>query len=115
MASSPASRGPRTSCAIPIFRCGSRTSRWVSPTAVALLTAVAANEIFEVRTVSVDGSAPGVESLSTTVAEPVTGLVGSPDPGLATYSVTPTNLIDLSDRAPYGFVGGPATSFGYVG
>jgi len=88
---------------------------WSSPTSITVLTPIIDPEIFEARTVSVDGSQANAESFSTTVSEPLIGLTGSPAGDLVTLGVTATGLVDLSTGAVYGFVGPPPRSIGYAG
>lgn len=87
---------------------------WTSPTTIALLTPAVAGEVFEVRTLRVDGSPPGADALSTTVAAPVSGLLGAPTDDLPTYGVTPNGLVDLASGSTSA-LREPASSLGYVG
>ncbi|MCD4525353.1 LpqB family beta-propeller domain-containing protein [Nocardioides sp. cx-173] len=87
---------------------------WTSPTSVALLSEVVPGELFEVRTVVVDGAPAGVEALSTTVNEAVLGLAGSPVPGARQYAVTDEGVVDLLTSRVVELEGRPA-SLGYVG
>ncbi len=92
-----------------------RDIAWASPTSVAVLS-VLTDELSQVRTVSVDGSPPGIDALSTTLRGQVQGLAGSPAPAESLYAVTRTSLLDLSN--PYrGNIAHDAadTSIGYVG
>ncbi len=91
-----------------------RDIAWTSPTTIALLTPVDPGSVYEVRSVSVDGSPTGADALST-LTERVRGLAGSPMADLPTYGLTDTGLLDLTDGGSYGFVGDPATSIGYAG
>jgi hypothetical protein len=50
-----------------------------------------------VRTIPVDGSPPGLDSLSTTLRGRVGALVGSPVGDENLYAVTRRSLIDLSN------------------
>lgn len=88
---------------------------WNSPTSISFLTPILDQQIFEARTVSVDGSPASAESFSTTVSEPLIGLTGSPAADLVTLGVTATGLVDLVSGAVYGFVGPPPRSIGYAG
>ncbi|WP_340537525.1 LpqB family beta-propeller domain-containing protein [Nocardioides sp. GXZ039] len=92
-----------------------RDIAWTSPTTIALLMPVDPGAIYEVRTVSVDGSPTTSEPLSTTLAEPVRGLAGSPMTDLPTYGVTDQGLINLTDGGSYGFLGDPASDIAYAG
>ncbi len=69
---------------------------WTSTTSIALLSQIVPGELFEIRTVAVDGAPAGTEALSTTVSESVTGLVGSPVEQLPQYAVTRDSLVDLA-------------------
>ncbi|MCH1990998.1 LpqB family beta-propeller domain-containing protein, partial [Achromobacter xylosoxidans] len=91
-----------------------RDVAWSAPSRLALLVRLDPAGLFEVRTVSVDGSPASVEALPT-VTEPLSGLVGSPRAGLPLYGTTRTGLIDLAEGGPYGFVGGTPSSIAYVG
>ena len=74
---------------------GSATSPGARPTSVAVLS-VLTDELSQVRTVSVDGSPPGLDSLSTTLRGRVRALAGSP---VAPRACTPSpgaSLLDLS-------------------
>jgi len=76
---------------------------WTSPTTVAVLTAVVPDELYETRSLSVDGApsslvvrAPDAgRLLSTSVSAPVAGLAASPDPEVERYAWTDTGLVDL--------------------
>ncbi|WP_193607310.1 LpqB family beta-propeller domain-containing protein [Nocardioides lijunqiniae] len=87
---------------------------WTSATSIALLSQVVPGELFEVRTVAVDGSPAGVEALSTTVNEQVVGLAGSPVPEAQQYAVTRNGLVDLTTSRVIGLEEA-VTSLGYVG
>ncbi len=69
---------------------------WRTPTTVAVLH-VLTDELSQVRTISVDGSPPGVSSLSTTLRGRVLSLAGSPVEDESLYAVTRTSLLDLSN------------------
>ena len=88
---------------------------WTSPTTLALLTPLEADKIYAVRTIGVDGSPSSAESLPTPLPGPVAGLAGTPVADLPLFAVTRDNIVDLTDGAPYGFVGDPATSVSYAG
>lgn len=72
---------------------------WTSPTSIALLSQVVPGELFEVRTVAVDGAPAGAEALSTTISARVVGLAGSPVDGARQYAVTRDSLVDLATGA----------------
>lgn len=88
---------------------------WRGPTTVAVLH-VLTDELSQVRTISVDGSPPGLDSLSTTLRGRALALAGSPDPSDSLYAVTRSSLIDLSsfDRGNAS-VEPRASRFTYVG
>ena len=69
---------------------------WTSATSVALLSQVVPGELFEVRSVAVDGAPAGVEAFSTTVNARVVALAGTPVEGGRQYAVTRESLVDLS-------------------
>ncbi len=69
---------------------------WTSATSVALLSQVVPGELYEVRTVAVDGAPAGLETLSTTVNARVVALAGTPVEGGRQYAVTRDSLVDLS-------------------
>ena len=73
-----------------------RDIAWHSPTTVAVLH-VLTDELSQVRTIPVDGSPPGLDSLSTTLRGRVGALVGSPVGDENLYAVTRRSLIDLSN------------------
>ena len=92
-----------------------RDIAWSGPTTVAVLSALT-DELSQVRTVSVDGSPPGLDGLATTLRGRVQGLAGSPVPSESLYALTPTTLLDLSNAYRGGVLHDPAdTSLGYVG
>ena len=72
-----------------------RDIAWRSPTTLAVLHALT-DDLAQVRTISVDGSPPGLDSLSTTLRGRVLGLAGSPVLTQSLYTITRTSLIDLS-------------------
>ena len=88
---------------------------WQNPTTIAVLH-VLTGELSQVRTIAVDGSPPGLDSLATTLRGRVLSLASSPVEAESLYAVTRSNLIDLSSSE-----GGNATlepdvtSLGYVG
>ena len=87
---------------------------WTSPTSVALLSQVVPGELFEVRTVAVDGAPAGTEALSTTVSARVVSLAGAPLEDSRQYAVTRDSLVDLGTGGVLG-LGGLYTSLDYVG
>jgi hypothetical protein len=68
---------------------------WQTPTTVAVLH-VLTDELSQVRTISVDGSPPGLDSLSTTLRGRILALASSPVDSESLYAVTRSSLIDLS-------------------
>ncbi len=88
---------------------------WTSSTQIALLSPIAPGELFEVRTLAVDGAPTDADSLSTTIAVPVSGLAGTPVPERNQYAVTRTGLVDLTTRATQSFAEGVFASVDYVG
>lgn len=67
---------------------------WQTPTSVAALTKVT-GELWDVRSVAVDGAPASVESLRT-VNGPVSSLAGSPVPGQGLLVLAPDAVLDLS-------------------
>jgi hypothetical protein len=92
-----------------------RDIAWTSPTSIAVLHRVA-KQLFEVRTISVDGSPSGVDDLLTQISGPVRALAGSPVRLESLYAVTDSSLDDLT-RGEAGDVEiDPAVTFiDYVG
>ena len=72
---------------------------WSSATSVAVLHGLA-RQLFQVRTISVDGSPPGPDSLLTTLPGKITGLAASPEQSESLFAVTRTGLLDLTQDAP---------------
>lgn len=91
-----------------------RDIAWTSPITVSLLTQVVPGELFEVRTVGVDGVPTGVDTLSTTVSGRVRSLAGTPVPGTTQYAVTARGLVDISTNQQVE-LDGPVTSLDYPG
>ena len=92
-----------------------RDIAWHTPTTVAVLH-VLTDELSQVRTISVDGSPPGLDSLSTTLRGRVQGLVGSPVEAEGLYAATRSTLIDLSSSTSGNAALDPrVTTLGYVG
>ena len=91
-----------------------RDLAWTSPTAMAVLHRIA-GQLYEVRTVPVDGSPAGVEDLLTTLPTRVNGLVGSPVAAEQLLAVTRSGLLDpRGELEQAGLVAG-TRSIGYVG
>ncbi|WP_127480770.1 LpqB family beta-propeller domain-containing protein [Nocardioides pantholopis] len=74
-----------------------RDIAWLNPTTVAALTRVG-GQLWEVRTVSVDGAPMSQDSVAT-LRGPVRGLVGSPVAGQGLLVVTGAQALDLSGSA----------------
>jgi Lipoprotein LpqB beta-propeller domain/Sporulation and spore germination len=72
---------------------------WASATSVAVLHRLA-KQLFQVRTIPVDGSPPGPDSLLTTLPGKVTGLVASPEQSESLFAMTRSGLLDLTQDAP---------------
>ncbi|MDN4174995.1 LpqB family beta-propeller domain-containing protein [Nocardioides sp. SOB77] len=70
---------------------------WRSPTSVAVLHRLA-DELFEVRTLSVDGAPAGAESAATTLRGRYVGLAGTPVASGTVWAVTRTGLVDVSSQ-----------------
>jgi hypothetical protein len=87
---------------------------WGSATSVAVLHRLA-RELFQVRTISVDGSPPGPDSLLTTLPGRVTGLVASPVESESLFAVARTGLLDLTQDTPAPTVDPRVRSLDYVG
>ena len=87
---------------------------WSSATSVAVLHRLA-RQLFQVRTLSVDGSPPGPDSLLTTLPGKVTGLAASPEQSESLFAVTRNGLLDLTQDAPATAVDPRIRSLRYVG
>jgi hypothetical protein len=87
---------------------------WSSPTSVAVLHRLA-RQLYQVRTISVDGSPPGPDSLLTTLPGRVTALVASPVQSESLFAVTPAGLLDLTQDTPAPEVDPEVRSLEYVG
>ena len=87
---------------------------WSSATSVAVLHQLA-RELFQVRTISVDGSPPGPDSLLTTLPGKVTGLVSSPEQSESLFAITRSGLLDLTQDAPVTALDPRLRSLDYVG
>ncbi|MGZ4777521.1 MAG: LpqB family beta-propeller domain-containing protein [Oryzihumus sp.] len=92
-----------------------RDLAWQSPTTVAALD-VLTDQLVQVRTISVDGSAPSLDSLSFTLRGHVVSLAGSPADDQPLYAVFGSSIYDLS-RSERGStsLGAPVSALGYVG
>lgn len=89
---------------------------WAGPTRIVALQALAGEEFFGVRTISVDGSPPGSDSLANTLTGKVLGLVSSPVPSETLYAVTNSLLLDQTNTVRQNVPLDPrVTSLGYVG
>jgi len=87
---------------------------WSSATSVAVLHQLA-RQLFQVRTISVDGSPPGPDSLLTTLPGRVTGLVSSPVQSESLFAITRSGLLDLTQDAPVTALDPRVHSLDYVG
>lgn len=87
---------------------------WSSPTSIAVLHRLA-RQLFQVRTISVDGSPPGPDSLLTTIPGQVTGLVASPVQSESLFAVTKAGLLDLTQDTPAPEVDPRVRNLDYVG
>ena len=87
---------------------------WSSATSIAVLHRLA-RQLFQVRTISVDGSPPGPDSLLTTLPGKVTGLVASPEPSVSLFARTREGLLDLTRDAPSTGVDPRVRALDYVG
>jgi len=87
---------------------------WSSPTSVAVLHRLA-RQLFQVRTLSVDGSPPGPDSLLTTIPGQVSGLVASPVQSESLFAVTSDGLLDLTQDTPAPEVDPRVRNLDYVG
>ncbi len=87
---------------------------WSSPTSVAVLHRVA-KELFELRTIAVDGAPSGVDDLLTTLPGRVLGLASSPVAEETLFAVTNTSLLDPRGEVPQAGLDAETTLVGYVG
>jgi hypothetical protein len=88
---------------------------WQTPTTVAVLH-VLTGELSQVRTIAVDGSPPGLDSLATTLRGRVLSLAGSPVESETLYAVTNSGLLDQTNAARKDVgLDSDVTSLGYVG
>ena len=91
-----------------------RDIAWNSTTSVAILHR-AAKELFQVRTVSVDGAPSGLDDLLTTLPGRFIALAASPVAAEPLYAITPTSLYDPTPEAPDASIDSSVTQVGYVG
>lgn len=87
---------------------------WSSTTSLAVLHR-AAKELFQVRTIAVDGAPSGVDDLLTTLPGRVTALAASPVREEPLYAVTASSLVDPRAEAPEASLDSSVTQVGYVG
>jgi hypothetical protein len=87
---------------------------WSSATSIAVLHRLA-RQLYQVRTLSVDGSPPGPDSLLTTLPGRVTGLVASPVQSESLFAITRSGLLDLTQDAPASVLDSRVRSLDYVG
>lgn len=87
---------------------------WSSPTSLAVLQQLA-RQLYQVRTVPVDGSPPGPDSLLTTLPGQVTSLVASPRQSESLFAATRTGLLDLTQDAPATTLDPGTRGLNYVG
>lgn len=87
---------------------------WASATSVAVLHRLA-GQLYRARTISVDGSPPGADSLLTTLPGRVTGLVASPEDNESLFAFTGNGLLDLTRDTPTLAVDPGVDSLHYVG
>ncbi|MCW2793453.1 MAG: hypothetical protein JWO76_2551 [Nocardioides sp.] len=89
---------------------------WSGPTKVVALQALVGGQLFAVRTISVDGSPPGSDSLANTLTGKVLGLVSSPVPSETLYAATTSLLLDQTNAVRQNVpLDSRITSLGYVG
>lgn len=91
-----------------------RDIAWTSPTSVAVLHR-AAKELFQVRTIAVDGAPSGVDDLLTTLTGRVRALAGSPLRTEPLWAVTNTSLVDPRGESPGATLDSSVTMVEYVG
>lgn len=87
---------------------------WSSPSSLAVLHRVA-SELFELRTLAVDGAPSGVDDLLTTLPGRMLGLATSPVAEETLYAVTNTSLLDPRGDAAQAGLDAGTTLVGYVG
>ena len=88
---------------------------WLTATSIVVLHPIG-EELFQVRTASVDGAPGGIDDLSVTLDGRIEGLIGTPDPRQSTYAVAEGRLVDLSGPTGGDLRVDPGiTSLGYVG
>jgi hypothetical protein len=92
-----------------------RDIAWLSPTSIVVLHPIG-QQLFQVRSTSVDGAPADVDDLSLTIDERVLGLAGTPNPAQSTYAIVRGGLIDVSGPSGGDLDVAPGiTSLGYVG
>jgi hypothetical protein len=74
-----------------------------------------AGELYQVRTIAVDGSPPGPDSLLTTLPGKVTGLVASPEASESLFAFTRDGLLDLTRDTPTLSIDPRVQALHYVG
>jgi hypothetical protein len=72
---------------------------WLSPTSIAVLHLLT-HDVSEVRNLSIDGSTPVSEAVTTPIAGRVKGLATSPVDSETSFAVLPGNLLDLAQVDP---------------
>lgn len=87
---------------------------WSSPTSIAVLHR-AAKELFQVRTIAVDGSPSGVDDLLTTLTGRVQALAASPERTETLFAVTTSSLVDPRGESPGASLESSVTAVTYVG
>jgi hypothetical protein len=87
---------------------------WTSPTSVAVLHR-AARELYQIRTLSVDGSPSEVDDLLATLPERVRALAASPDPSESLFAITPSSLFDPRGESSGAQLEPDVTDIDYVG
>lgn len=87
---------------------------WSSPTSVVVLHRVA-QELFQVRTISVDGSPSSVDDLLTTLTGRMRSLASSPVTTEPLYAVTTANLAVLRGATTDAALDSSVSQVGYVG
>jgi hypothetical protein len=87
---------------------------WSSANSLAVLHRLA-GELYQVRTIAVDGSPPGPDSLLTTLPGKVTGLVASPEASESLFAFTRDGLLDLTRDTPTLSIDPRVQALHYVG
>lgn len=88
---------------------------WTSPTSIAVLSPAQPGELYEVRTVAVDGAPTAAGPLSTSVSGRALGLVASPAQGSPAFVVTRDALVNVATGSTIPLPEGRLSSLGYVG